>query len=100
MTGLEEHAEGVVLSVRARGGARNDALSTGPDGRLKIAVTRVPERGKANQAIIALLARALGLRKSAIELLSGRTANQKRFLLRAVTVAEMTARIDEALARK
>ena len=100
MTGLEAHAEGVVLSVRARGGARNDALSRGPDGRLKIAVTRAPERGKANQAIIALLARTLGLRKSAIELLRGRTANQKRYLLRGMTVAEVTPRIDEALARK
>ena len=98
VTGLEEHAEGVVISVRARGGARKETLATGPDGRLKISVSRAPERGKANQAIIAMLARRLNLKKSAIELLTGRTASQKRFLIRGATVTDVTARIEAALA--
>ncbi len=41
------------------------------------ASTAVPDKGKANAAVIALLAKALGVPKSAITLVSGDTARQK-----------------------
>lgn len=40
-------------------------------------VSAVPEKGKANKAMIVALAKALGLPKSSFELLSGDTARQK-----------------------
>ena len=48
---------------------------------LKIAVTAVPEDGKANKAVIALLAKRLKLPKSAIEIASGHTARRKTLLI-------------------
>lgn len=44
---------------------------------LRIRVSAVPEKGKANAAVIALLAKALRLPKSAISLVSGDTARLK-----------------------
>ena len=48
---------------------------------LKIAVTAVPEDGKANKAVIALLAKRLKLPKSAIEIVSGATDRRKTLLI-------------------
>jgi len=48
---------------------------------LKIAVTAVPEDGKANKAVIALLAKRLKLPKSAITIASGETARRKTLLI-------------------
>lgn len=48
---------------------------------LKISVTAVPEDGKANKAVIALLAKRLKLPKSAIEIASGALARHKTLLI-------------------
>jgi len=44
---------------------------------LRLRVRAVPDRGKANAAVVALLARHLGVPKSAIALLAGETARLK-----------------------
>ncbi|HEV3344139.1 MAG TPA: DUF167 family protein [Pirellulales bacterium] len=90
---LEQRAEGVVLPVRAHAGARRNKLQTGEDGILRASVTQAPEKGKANKAIIELLSRELGLKKSQIELIAGETSQQKRFLLRDVCVEEIIRRL-------
>jgi uncharacterized protein (TIGR00251 family) len=99
VTALEEHAEGVVLKVRAHAGARRNAIGTERDGHLQISVTQAPEKGKANRAIIALLADELHLRKSQIELVAGETSPQKRFLVREITLAALAAKISDATSR-
>jgi uncharacterized protein (TIGR00251 family) len=96
MISLEAHPEGVVLPVRAQAGARSNALRGAQDGALKVSVTQVAERGKANKAIVEVLAGTLRVRKSQLELLSGETSLQKRFLVRGITVAELRQRLTEA----
>lgn len=50
----------------------------GQGGRaLKIAVTAPPEDGKANDAVIGLLAKTLGLAKSRIEIAAGASGRRK-----------------------
>jgi len=44
---------------------------------LRVRVKAVPDRGKANDAVIALLARALAVPKSSVTLVSGETARLK-----------------------
>jgi len=96
MIALEAHAAGTVLPVRAQPGARRNELRGEQDGALKVCVTQVAEKGKANKAILAVLCDALDLRKSQIELLSGETGHQKRFLVRDLTPAELATRIARA----
>lgn len=97
MIALEVHPEGTILPVRAHAAARRNDIKGARAGSLRVSVTQAPEKGKANQAIIALLADALGLRKSQIELVSGEKSPQKRFLIRAIAPAELQARIRPAL---
>jgi uncharacterized protein (TIGR00251 family) len=55
-----------------------------PDGgkALKASVTTAPEDGKANDAVIALLAREWGVAKSAISVVSGATDRRKLMEIR------------------
>lgn len=74
--------DGLRLAVRLTpNGGRDavDGVETDASGetRLKMRVSAVPEKGKANKAMIAALAKMLGVPKSSIELLSGDTARQK-----------------------
>jgi uncharacterized protein (TIGR00251 family) len=93
MIELESHADGTILPVKAHAGARRNAIGKVQAGALQVSVTQAPEKGKANKAIIAVLAEALGVRKSQIELLSGETSPQKRFLVRDVSIGELSNRI-------
>jgi uncharacterized protein (TIGR00251 family) len=94
---LEPHPEGVMLPVRAQAGARRNGLKGIHAGALQVAVTQAPEKGKANKAIIEVLAEELSLRKSQLELLSGETSPQKRFLVREIAVNDLSARIAERI---
>ena len=47
------------------------------DGRLKVAVTSPPVDGEANEAVIALFAKALGIPKSAVTIVAGQTSRRK-----------------------
>jgi uncharacterized protein len=87
------HAEGVILPVKAQPRASRDGIRGEAGGMLKVSVTQVAEKGKANQAILEVLAEGLGMRRSQIELISGETQSQKKFLIRGVTREELARRI-------
>ena len=94
MIHLENHPEGLILFVKASAGAKRDELRGEHDGALKVAVTQAPEKGKANKAIIELLAAELHIKKSQIELLSGETTPQKKILVRGITADALRAQLD------
>ncbi len=94
---LEPHPEGAILPVRAQPGARRNEIRGEQNGMLKVSVTQAAEKGKANKALIALLSKALSLPKSQIELISGATSSQKRFLVREVTLEELSERVERVV---
>lgn len=51
------------------------------DGRLKLAVNAVPEKGKANAEVIKFLSKFMRIPKSYIEIISGETSHKKNVLL-------------------
>jgi uncharacterized protein (TIGR00251 family) len=91
MVRLESHAEGTILLVRAKPGARRQGVLGEHDGALRVAVTAAADKGKANQAIAKLLSTTFGIPQSSIELIGGATSRQKRFLLRGMSVEQATA---------
>lgn len=97
MISLEPHERGVMLPVRAQPGARRNCLRGEQNGALKVAVTQVAEKGKANKAILGVLCETLSLRKSQITLLSGETSQEKLFLVTAISVEQLRAAIEQAL---
>ena len=70
----------LVVRVTPNAGAdRIDGPETRDDGSevLRVRVSAVPDKGKANAAVIALLAKALGVPKSSMAVVSGDTARLK-----------------------
>lgn len=94
MFACEPHPDGTILLVRAQPGARRNEIRAVSEGPLKVCVTQAPEKGKANKAVVELLAKKLGLRKSQVALVAGETSQQKRFLIRGITADELAARIE------
>jgi uncharacterized protein len=95
---ITSHADGAILLVRAQPGARRNEVRGVQDGALKVCVTQAPEKGKANKAIVEVLANWLGLRKSQIELIAGETALQKKFLVREAKLEDLAELINAKLA--
>ena len=92
---LEPHADGTILPVRAHPGARRNEIRGVQDGMLRVSVTQAPEKGKANKAVVELLSKKLGLKKSQIELIAGETSHQKRFLVRGIQPAELAQKVEK-----
>jgi uncharacterized protein (TIGR00251 family) len=91
---LEQRKDGVHLPVKARAGGSKNAITGTHAGALKVMVTQAPEKGKANQAIVKLLAKSLGLQKSQVSLVSGQTSPQKMFLVEGVSATELHRRLE------
>ena len=89
---LRTTADGVTLAVRAKPGAKKTAIvgvyGEGANSQIKIAVQAPPVEGRANALLLAFLAEAFSLPKSAVTLVSGELARSKVFLLRGVSLAQ------------
>src|SRR6516225_7558241 len=97
MIAITEHAEGLVLPVRAQPGARKTGVLREQAGALKVAVTAPPEDGRANKALVEALRELLNLKRSQVELLSGQTSRDKRFLIRGLSWEELQQRLRQLL---
>lgn len=81
MTDLSHLAlPGAEIAVRVTPNARRAAVEV-QDGMIRIAVTVVPEDGRATEAARVALAQALGVAKSRLTLIRGAKARDKLFRL-------------------
>lgn len=94
---LEQRVDGVILHVRAQAGAKRNGITGIHAGQLKVSVTQAPEKGKANSALINVLADSLSLKRAQISLSSGETASQKKFLIADITLEDLRSRINAVL---
>lgn len=82
---LRAVAAGVTLSVRVQPGAKKTAIlghyGEGESAQLKIAVQAPPIEGRANEALIAFLAKTFLIPRTSVELVSGQLSRSKVFLL-------------------
>lgn len=86
---------GIVLPVQAQPKARRNAVLGVRQGRLLVAVTAPPEGGKANDALIVVLANALGIKRRQISLAAGATSPRKRFLIVEANIEQLHGQIAE-----
>jgi uncharacterized protein (TIGR00251 family) len=94
---ISDHAEGCVVRVRAHPGARRNGIVGAQSGALKVAVTAPPDKGRANDSIVLVLADSLGLKRSQVELISGATSRAKKFLVRDVTAEVLRKKLQGLL---
>jgi uncharacterized protein (TIGR00251 family) len=78
----------VTVDVVVQPRASKEGLALMGD-RLKISVNAPPVDGKANEAVIRVLADTLGVPKANIEILRGETGRRKTLRIRGVTLAAL-----------
>jgi uncharacterized protein (TIGR00251 family) len=87
----------VVLRVAVSPGAGRSAVVGRHGDALKVRVGAPPERGRANEAVVQLVATTLGAKPKDVTLVSGETSRTKRVAVRGVEVDDVRRRLDDAL---
>ena len=90
MIEVSKDKTGVRVTVRVQPKASADRVVGEHAGSLKLAVTAAPEAGKANDAVIKLLAGKLKVPKSSIQIVSGHTSRQKIVHIDGIGTEEIT----------
>ena len=93
---IRDDLAGAVITVKAVPGASRDRIVGVLGDCLKISTAAAPEKGKANKAIAAILAGALGVPARDVRLLTGQTSRRKEFLVAGTTAAQLRSKLSAA----
>jgi hypothetical protein len=79
---FSDHPEGLLIDVRVQPKSSKNVIVGLHGEALKVKLNAPPVEGKANKALIQLVAKLLGCPKSDVEILSGQASRSKRLLVR------------------
>ena len=88
---LRDTPEGCTVPVRVHPGARKNEITGVHDGALKISLTAQPTDGRANEALMAFLAKFIKVQRARITLVTGATNRTKTLHVTAKSAAEVQA---------
>lgn len=86
---IRQYEGGVVLDVKVVPGSSRTKLAGMLDGMVKVKVAAAAEKGKANRCLIEFLAKELGVKKKAIEIISGKTSPVKQVQIEGVCAEDI-----------
>lgn len=89
------HKACIEVVVRPRGG--RDRLVGMVGDALRVAVSAPPVDGKANDAVIALLAKQLGVPRSSVSIASGKTGRRKLVCFEGLSSAQLKKAVQSVL---
>lgn len=81
----KKNSPGIRLALKVTPNARRNEITGYKDGVIQIKVAAPPEKGKANKALIDLVAETLGIRKSSITIIKGETSRNKVVLIKGIS---------------
>ena len=85
---------GTVIPVKVVPGASRDRIVGVLGDCLKVATSAPAEKGRANKAVAAILAKALGVRKKDVTLVSGQTNPRKEFCIAGLSAEQVGNLLD------
>jgi hypothetical protein len=88
------HGTAIVVRVTTRS-SKNEVVGIGPEGVVKIRLSAAPVDGKANQALIELLAGFFDLPKSSVEIVSGLSSREKLVSLLNIDPQNVQKKLEE-----
>jgi hypothetical protein len=84
---------GITFPVRAAPRAKRNAVAGLTGDALKICVTAPPEDGRANEALIEVLADWLGVKRRQVEIISGQSNRNKVVRITGITPDQVLANL-------
>ncbi|UCD49910.1 MAG: DUF167 domain-containing protein [Phycisphaerales bacterium] len=91
---IQEDERGVTFVAKIVPGSSKTAVVGLLDGMIKVKVAAPPEKGKANQCLIAFLAKKLGVKKNAIRIVTGQTNPVKHVQITGVSAETLQRQLD------
>jgi uncharacterized protein (TIGR00251 family) len=91
---VEEIKGGVVFKVKVVPGSSRTAVCGLLDEMVKIKVSAAPEKGKANKSLLDFLAKQLGVKKGAVNIISGKTSAVKSVRVMGISVAQISNKLN------
>ena len=85
------------LHIKVVPGASRDRIIGRLGDAIKVQVSAAPEKGKANEAVINLIAGLLGLRRNDIQIVRGHTQPRKVLEIQGISQEDLDRRISELL---
>jgi len=89
----KDSPDGAVVAIRVTPRGRKDAIGEVRDGRLRVRTTAPPVEGAANERVIELIAKAAGVRRSTVSIVSGAQSRDKRLLVEGLSADELRRRL-------
>ncbi len=93
MTPIEQAPEGVRLAVRVQPRAARSEIAGLHGDRIRIRLAAPPVDGAANEALVRVLAEALGVPRRAVEITAGHAGRSKTVVVTGVNAADAAARL-------
>ena len=90
-----DSSNGCTISVRAHPRASRDRVLWMREGTLRVSVTAPPHDGKANTALLGLLAEALGVARSRLRVARGRSSRDKVVAVDGLALEEVMWKLRE-----
>ena len=86
--------ESCTIKVRVQPKSSRNQVDGFQDGALRVRVTAAPTEGQANAAVIAILAKTLGVSKSRLEIIRGYSSRDKVVSVDTLTEQEVQRKIE------
>jgi len=86
--------ESCTIKIRVQPKSSRNQVDGFQDGALRVRVTAAPAEGQANAAVIAILAKTLGVSKSRLEIIRGYSSRDKVVSVDTLTEQEVQRKIE------
>lgn len=90
---IRQTDHGIEIALKVRPGAQRSGIAGTHDNRIKVAVNAPPEDGKANRAVVKLIANRLGIATANVEVVRGITSRSKTVRVTGATMSEISQRL-------
>jgi uncharacterized protein (TIGR00251 family) len=87
---MKETVDGIVIAIKVIPKASRNEIVGWENSELKVRIAAVPDQGKANEELIAFLAKSFGVSKSNIKLTHGATSRHKRICVSGLTLDDIS----------
>ncbi len=89
MIKIRKMEDGIIIPARIQPNSSKEKVLGEYAEKLKIAVTSPPEKGKANKAIVKVLAKWLNIKTSDVQIVSGEKSKDKEIFVRNITKTDV-----------
>jgi uncharacterized protein (TIGR00251 family) len=83
----------MTIEIKVQPNAKRSEIVVGQDGRVYVKVAAPPREGRANQAVVELIAERLGIRKSAVTIMRGHGSRNKALAIEGLGPEEIQRRL-------